>query len=168
MMLEAVAFYAFACLAIVSSGFLLVEGRTPLSASIALAIFGFSVAGLIQSLGADLLAILQWLLSLASVAVLFVASLTVSGLAEEEFNLPPASRVMVKLLGVVAAVCLAGILAWIVGGSFGELAGEAELPGSQAVAISLYSGWASPLHLLGLLLLVVLVGSVVLAKQRLD
>jgi NADH:ubiquinone oxidoreductase subunit 6 (subunit J) len=168
MMLEAVAFYAFAGLAMVSSGFLLAEGRTPLSASIALAVFGFSVAGLIQALGADLLAILQWMLSLASVGVLFVASLTVSGLAEEEFNLPPASRVMVKLLGVVAAVCLGGALAWVVGGTFGDLAGEAELPGSQAVAFSLYTASASPLHLLGLLLLAVLVGSVVLAKQRLD
>ena len=159
MTLEELAFYAFASLAVASSGFLLTEGRTPRSASIALGLLGFSVAGIFQSLGADLLAILGWLLSLASVLV--------SGLAEEEFSLASVGRVMVKLLGTVAAVCVAGVLIWIVKETGGGRVGEAALPDSQAIATSLYAGGVSPLQLLALLLLVALVGSVVLAKRRL-
>jgi len=91
----------------------------------------------------------------------------VSGLAEEEFSLASVGRVMVKLLGTVAAVCVAGVLIWIVKETGGGRVGEAALPDSQAIATSLYAGGVSPLQLLALLLLVALVGSVVLAKRRL-
>ena len=168
MMLEEFSFYLFAGLGVSAAGFLLIEGRTPLSASIAWGFLGLAVAGVLQALGADFLAIAQWTLSLGSVLILFIASLMVSDSVEERFGQASMARVFAKLLGVVAAVLCAGLLFGVIPQSDPGQVQPAAMPGAAEVGRSLFGGGASPVHILGLLLLAVLVGSIVLAKRRLD
>jgi NADH:ubiquinone oxidoreductase subunit 6 (subunit J) len=168
MTLELAVFYFCAGLAAVAAFFLLIEARTPLSASLAFSALGLAVAGIMQGLAADFLAVAQWILSLGAALVLFVSSLMVSGVAGERLGTPSPLRVVAKLSGAVAAAALVGLLLSVVSASRTAPTPSPASPGAASVGESLFGADAVPLHLLGLLLLVVLVGSVVLGKRRLD
>ena len=168
MSLEAAGFYLFAVLAVASASFLLVEGRTPISSSLAFSVLGIAIAGVLQALGADFLAVAQWILSLGAGLVLLVASVMVAGVVAESLDLASPLRVLAKLAGGVSLVWLVGLLLGTVGDP-GEVPGPwATTPGAADLGRVLFGAGTSLVFVLGLLLLVVLVGGLILAKRRLD
>ena len=166
MTLDVLVLYFCAGLALATSFFLLVEARSPLSTSLGLVVLGLAVAGAMQAVGADYLALAEWILALGSALVFFVASLMVSGRGLEDFATPEPLRVVAKLLGVAAAACLVALLFWTLPSAPPMPAPPLSSP--DALGFSLFGPGMAPLFLLGLLLLVAIIGSVVLGKRRLD
>ena len=166
MMLDAWAFYLCAGLALATAFFLLAEARAPLPTSLGGVVLGLAVAGVMQAVGADYLALAAWILALGSALVFFVASLMVSGWGLEEFGTPEPLRVLAKLLGVAVAACLVALLFWALPSAPVVAAPPPVSP--AALGRALFGPGMAPLFLLGLLLLVAIIGSVVLGKRRLD
>ncbi|MCS5636689.1 MAG: NADH-quinone oxidoreductase subunit J [Myxococcota bacterium] len=166
MMLDVFVLYFCAGLALAAAFFLLVEARAPLSTSLGLVVLGLAVAGVMQAVAADYLALAEWILALGSALVFFVASLMVSGRGLEAFGPPEPLRVVAKLLGALAAAFLAVLLFW-------TLPSPPPIPTAlpsapAALGLALFGSGMTPLFLLGLLLLVAIIGSVVLGKRKLD
>ena len=167
-MFEMGAFYFFAALALFSASFLLVEARTPLSTSLAFSALGLAIAGVLQGVAADFLALAEWILSLGAALVLFVSSVMVSGVEGERLGAASPLRVLAKLVGAAAAVTLVGLLVSVVVVPQRTEIAFLPSPGAGSLGGFLFAPGSAALPLLGLLLLVVLVGSVVLARRRLD
>lgn len=175
-MLEAGAFYFFAGFALLSASFLLIEARTPISTSLAFSALGLAIAGVLQGAGADFIALAEWILSLGAALALFVSSVMVSGVRGERFYTASPLRVLAKLAGAVAAAVLVGLLVSVLDTpnvahthtSIPTPIPTPLSPGAANLGGSLFASGSASLPLLGLLLLVVLVGSVVLARRRLD
>jgi len=167
-MLEMGAFYFFAGLALVSASFLLIEARTPIATSLAFSALGLAIAGVLQGVAADFIALAEWILSLGAALVLFVSSVMVSGVDGERLGAASPLRVLAKLAGAVAAAVLVGLLVSVVDAPNPAHTPSPTPPGAASLGESLFAPGSALLPLLGLLLLVVLVGSVVLAKRRLD
>ncbi len=167
-MLEMGAFHFFAGLALVSASFLLIEARTPISTSLAFSALGLAIAGVLQGVAADFIALAEWILSLGAALVLFVSSVMVSGVDGERLGAASPLRVLAKLAGAVAAAVLVGLLVSVVEAPNPAHTPSLTPPGAASLGGSLFAPGSASLPLLGLLLLVVLVGSVVLAKRRLD
>jgi NADH:ubiquinone oxidoreductase subunit 6 (subunit J) len=171
MTLELAGFYLFAVVAVSAATFLLIEGRTPLAASVGFTVLGLAIAGVLQGLGANFLAIGQWILSAGAALVLLISMVMVGGLGGEGLDGASPLRVLVKLVGAVAAAFLIGLLVVTVlfPGPVAPVSPErVATPEIAHLAQSLFGHGPSRILVLGLLLLAVLVGSVVLAKRRLD
>jgi len=168
MTLDIFVVYFCAGLALAAAFFLLVEARAPLSASLGLVVLGLAVAGVMQAVAADYLALAEWILALGSALVFFVASLMVSGRGSEAFGTPEPLRVVAKLLGAVAVAVLVVLLFWTLPSPPPIPAVPPSAPAPAALGLALFGSGMTPLFLLGLLLLVAIIGSVVLGKRRLD
>ncbi len=171
MTLELAGFYVLAVIAVSAAAFLLIEGRTPVAASVGFSVLGLAIAGVFQALAADFLAISQWILSGGAALVLLVLTVMVAGLGSEDLDAASPLRVLAKLVGALAAACIAGLLVVTVlfPGAAAVVSPESVMtPGTADLGQSLFGQGPSRVLVLGLLLLAVLVGSVVLAKRRLD
>ncbi|HIG00617.1 MAG TPA: hypothetical protein EYQ66_04820 [Myxococcales bacterium] len=168
MSLELAVFYFFGALGVAAASFLLVEGRTPISSSMAFCALGLAIAGVLQTLDADFLAVAQWILSLSAGLVLLVSSVMVAGVATESLDLASPARVLGKLAGGVAVAGLVGLLLGTMGDGVERSGPIALTPGTADLGQALFGAGAPLVFVLGLLLLVALVGGVILAKRRLD
>ena len=167
MSLELAVFYFFGALAVAAASFLLVEGRTPISSSLAFCALGLAIAGVLQTLDAEFLAVAQWILSLSAGLVLLVSSVMVAGVATESLDLASPARVLGKLAGGVAVAGLVGLLLGTMGDGVERSGPIALTPGTADLGQALFGAGAPLVFVLGLLLLVALVGGVILAKRRL-
>src|SRR5919206_2511712 len=108
-MAESILFWIMAA-GVVVSGAQVVLRRNPVYAAMSLVACFFFLAGIYVLLSAHLIAILQVLVYAGAVMVLFVFVIMLLNLKEEELG--EARWTAWKVIGVVAVVAGAGVLAW--------------------------------------------------------
>jgi NADH-quinone oxidoreductase subunit J len=165
---EAVLFYAFAVLALLSAGSVILS-RNPISSAMGLVATFFFLAGLYVLLLAHTIAVLQVLVYTGAIMVLFLFVIMLLNLGEVRTE--RGSITLGKVAGALAAVGLFALLALVL---TRVPAGAAGLPAAQlaqfgtlgALGRILYTQWLLPFEAVSLLLLVAIVGAVVVAKAR--
>lgn len=169
-MIQAIAFYLFAGVVILSAG-LTISSRNPVHSVLWLILAFFNAAGLMVLVGAEFIAMLLVIVYVGAVAVLF---LFVVMMLDIDFAELRAGFVRYAPLGVALALMLA---AEVVIGFFGYSAGGVELaskaapidpavPNIQAIGQLLYSRYLFVFEGAGLVLLVAMIGAIVLTHRE--
>jgi NADH-quinone oxidoreductase subunit J len=159
-------FYVLSGLAI-ASAIAVITRRNAVHSALALIVTLLSVAGLYLMLYAPFVAGVQIVVYAGGIMVLF---LFVIMLVNLERSIKEEQYSKQWLAGVLAALCLGGLLAIV----FRK--GESLFPGvprllaednnTQQIGIGLYQNYVLPFEIASLLLLVAIVGAVVMAKKR--
>ena len=169
-MIQAIAFYLFAGVVILSAG-LMISSRNPVHSVLWLILAFFNAAGLMVLCGAEFIAMLLVIVYVGAVAVLF---LFVVMMLDIDFAELRAGFVRYMPLGVALALALAaeiviGAGAWSAGGV--ELAARAApvsatVPNIEAIGLLIYSRYLFIFELAGLVLLVAMIGAIVLTHRE--
>jgi NADH-quinone oxidoreductase subunit J len=160
---ETLFFYIFALMAMVSA-FLVVQRKNPMSSAMCLILTFFAVAGLFVLLSAHLLAALQILVYAGAIMVLILFVIMLLDLKDE--NIVKERWTPAKVLAIAAAAGLVLIFRGIprTQATFPEL--PSGFGSIERIAGLLYSRYALPLEIAGLLLLIAIVGVVIIGKWR--
>jgi len=169
-LIQAIAFYLFAIVMIVSAG-MTISARNPVHSVLWLILAFFNAAGLMVLAGAEFIAMLLVIVYVGAVAVLF---LFVVMMLDIDFSELRAGFVRYLPVGLAVAIALAaelviGVGAWKVGGiSLGKrIAPIAEkTPNIQAIGSLLYTRYLFVFEIAGLVLLVAMIGAIVLTHRR--
>ena len=169
-MIQAIAFYIFATVVIVSAG-LTIASRNPVHSVMWLILAFFNAAGLMVLCGAEFIAMLLVIVYVGAVAVLF---LFVVMMLDIEVAAMRASFARYLPLGLALAVALLAEViiafqAWSVGGV--QLAARAapiapEVSNIQAIGNLLYTRYLFIFEGAGLVLLVAMIGAIVLTHRK--
>lgn len=169
-MIQAIAFYLFAIVMIVSAG-MTISARNPVHSVLWLILAFFNAAGLMVLAGAEFIAMLLVIVYVGAVAVLF---LFVVMMLDIDFSELRAGFVRYLPVGLAVAIALAaelviGVGAWKVGAiSLGKrIAPIADkTPNIQAIGSLLYTRYLFVFEIAGLVLLVAMIGAIVLTHRR--
>ena len=162
-------FYAFALLAIVGAlGTVLL--RSAVHCALALMTSLLGVAGLYLMQGAEFLFAVQIVLYIGGIMVLFLFVIMLVNLDEasklKQFN----AQVPIAIVAVLAAAT--GIYGFLVGGTLGIGPPASKIPVTggnvENVADVLFAEYLLPFELASVLLLVAVVGSVLMARKRVE
>ncbi|WP_294280430.1 NADH-quinone oxidoreductase subunit J [uncultured Sphingomonas sp.] len=169
-MIQAIAFYIFATVVIVSAG-LTISSRNPVHSVMWLILAFFNAAGLMVLCGAEFIAMLLVIVYVGAVAVLF---LFVVMMLDIEVAAMRAGFARYLPLGLALAVALLAEViiafqAWSVGGV--QLAARAapiapEVSNIQAIGNLLYTRYLFIFEGAGLVLLVAMIGAIVLTHRK--
>ncbi|MDQ1156693.1 NADH-quinone oxidoreductase subunit J [Sphingomonas sp. SORGH_AS 950] len=169
-MIQAIAFYIFATMVIVSAGFT-IASRNPVHSVMWLILAFFNAAGLMVLCGAEFIAMLLVIVYVGAVAVLF---LFVVMMLDIEVAAMRAGFARYLPLGLALAVALLAEViiafqAWSVGGV--QLAARAapiapEVSNIQAIGNLLYTRYLFIFEGAGLVLLVAMIGAIVLTHRK--
>ena len=172
MIVQAVLFYIFAAVAVVS-GALVVTARNPVHSVLFLILAFFNTAGLFVLIGAEFLAMILVIVYVGAVAVLFMFVVMMLDIDFDELRsgfvrfLPVGALVGAVLL---AELILAGIgWALIPGGLAAAAAFPAQagnLTNTRALGDVLYTRYLFAFQVAGLILLVAMIGAIVLTLRR--
>lgn len=169
-MLQVIAFYALATVAVVSA-FLVVSARNPVHSVMWLITAFFSSAGLFVLLGAEFLAMLLVVVYVGAVAVLF---LFVVMMLDVDFASLKQGFLSYLPLGGLVALILAGELV-LVGGAWNaaEIAARSEVTATptdmnnvQALGHLIYDEYVYFFQAAGMVLLVAMIGAIVLTLRH--
>ncbi|MHA6722830.1 NADH-quinone oxidoreductase subunit J [Sphingomonas sp. RS2018] len=169
-MIQAIAFYLFAGVVILSAG-LTISSRNPVHSVLWLILAFFNAAGLMVLCGAEFIAMLLVIVYVGAVAVLF---LFVVMMLDIDFAELRAGFVRYVPLGIALAL---GLAAEVVVGFFGYTAGgvelaakaapvQADVPNIEAVGRLLYTRYLFVFEGAGLVLLVAMIGAIVLTHRE--
>ena len=169
-MIQAIAFYLFAGVVILSAG-LMISSRNPVHSVLWLILAFFNAAGLMVLVGAEFIAMLLVIVYVGAVAVLF---LFVVMMLDIDFAELRAGFVRYMPLGVALALALA---AEVIIGFYGYTAGGVELaakaapidptvPNIEALGRLLYTRYLFVFEGAGLVLLVAMIGAIVLTHRE--
>jgi NADH-quinone oxidoreductase subunit J len=169
-MIQAIAFYLFAIVTIVSAG-MTISSRNPVHSVLWLILAFFNAAGLMVLAGAEFIAMLLVIVYVGAVAVLF---LFVVMMLDIDFSELRAGFVRYLPVGLAVAAALAaelviGVGAWSVGGvNLGKrIAPIADkTPNIQAIGNLLYTRYLFVFEIAGLVLLVAMIGAIVLTHRK--
>ncbi|URW76570.1 NADH-quinone oxidoreductase subunit J [Sphingomonas donggukensis] len=169
-MIQAIAFYLFAGVVILSAG-LTISSRNPVHSVLWLILAFFNAAGLMVLCGAEFIAMLLVIVYVGAVAVLF---LFVVMMLDIDFTELRAGFVRYAPLGVALAVAIAaeiviGAGAWSAGGvELGAKAAPiaADVPNIEALGRVLYTRYLFVFEGAGLVLLVAMIGAIVLTHRE--
>ena len=176
-MIQTLAFYLFAVLAIASGAFV-VLARNPVHSVLWLILAFFNAAGLMILVGAEFIAMLLVIVYVGAVAVLFLFVVMMLNIDFAELragfirNAPLGALVAVILLvEIVVVVVLAkagpvtggGLALGVPDGSAAPLLGEGN---TENIGALLYSRYLYLFEMAGIILLVALVGAVVLTHRE--
>ncbi|MGK6319937.1 NADH-quinone oxidoreductase subunit J [Sphingomonas sp. DT-204] len=169
-MIQAIAFYLFAAIVIVSAA-LTITSRNPVHSVLWLILAFFNAAGLMVLVGAEFIAMLLVIVYVGAVAVLF---LFVVMMLDIDFTELRAGFVRYGALGlalavVVAAEVVIGAGAWSAGGV--DLAAraapiDAAVPNIEGIGRLLYTRYLFVFEGAGLVLLVAMIGAIVLTHRE--
>lgn len=169
-MIQAIAFYLFAIVVLVSAA-MTISSRNPVHSVLWLILAFFNAAGLMVLVGAEFIAMLLVIVYVGAVAVLF---LFVVMMLDIDFAELRAGFVRYFGIGLVLAVALAaeiliGIGAWSAGGI--ELSRRASptpatIPNIEAIGQLLYTRYLFIFEGAGLVLLVAMIGAIVLTHRE--
>jgi NADH-quinone oxidoreductase subunit J len=172
MILQAIAFYLFAGLA-VASALLVVSARNPVHSVLFLILAFFNAAGLFVLLGAEFLALILVIVYVGAVAVLFLFVVMMLDIDFAELR-----RGFLKHLpfGALVGLLILGELIFVlVGWSFARAAPDlaaaptpptSALTNAEALGRILYTQYVFYFQIAGLILLVAMIGAVVLTHRR--
>jgi NADH-quinone oxidoreductase subunit J len=162
---EQVAFFAFAIPLVFTAG-LVVVSKNPMHAAMALVAAFFFLAGIYVLLSAHLVAFLQILVYAGAVMVLFLFVIMLLSLGNE--HLEREHYKGMQILGVVGVVAMTVVLAMAIRDAVGtEVATVAADFGTvKAVGRALFKDYLLPFEATSILLLVAILGSVVVAKEK--
>ncbi|MFQ5677926.1 MAG: NADH-quinone oxidoreductase subunit J [Gemmatimonadota bacterium] len=164
-------FFSFA-VATILGALLVITRRNPVASVMYLVVVFFSLSGLFLLLGAQFIAALQVILYAGAIMVLFlfVVMLLNLGHAPRERFGRPLGRFIAGSLGIALVATVTKLLLMDArplpsgpGGLPAPLAGKGAV---ELVAEPLFLAYAVPFEVTGLLLLVAIVGTVVLARRR--
>ncbi len=171
-MIQAIAFYLFATVVIVS-GALTISSRNPVHSVLWLILAFFNAAGLMVLVGAEFIAMLLVIVYVGAVAVLF---LFVVMMLDIDFSELRTGFVRYLPLGLALAVALAaeiiiGVGAWGAGGvELGRRVAPLDpgnvVPNIQALGNLLYTRYLFVFEGAGLVLLVAMIGAIVLTHRE--
>lgn len=169
-MIQAIAFYLFAGVVILSAA-MTITARNPVHSVLWLILAFFNAAGLMVLAGAEFIAMLLVIVYVGAVAVLF---LFVVMMLDIDFAELRAGFVRYAVFGLAIAVALAaeiviGTMAWTAGKI--DLAKrvapiDPELSNVQAIGMLLYSRYLYLFEAAGFILLVAMVGAIVLTHRQ--
>jgi len=166
-MLQAVMFYVFAVLTIIS-GITVVTRRNPISAAVALVVSFFFLAAMYVMLGAHFVAITQVLVYAGAIMVLFIFVIMLLNLREEGPS--PLEEFGVRAVGglSVAGLVGTGIVVAIESVAYEPMGPiDANFGTIEAVGEAMFGGpYLLPFEIASALLTVAMVGAVVLAKRE--
>ncbi|MEM1126977.1 MAG: NADH-quinone oxidoreductase subunit J [Bacteroidota bacterium] len=143
--------------------------RNPVNSALWLILNLFCIAGLYLTLNAQFIGVIQVLVYAGAIMVLFLFVIMLLNLSE----LPRPADANPKLVaGFSAGVVLMALLVYAIASGFDALPEPVALPelvenGSpKAIARELFTVYALPFEMIGILLLVATIGAVMLAKKR--
>ncbi len=172
MILQAIAFYLFAGLA-VTAALLVVSARNPVHSVLFLILAFFNAAGLFVLLGAEFLALILVIVYVGAVAVLFLFVVMMLDIDFAELR-----RGVLKHLpfgALVGCVLLGELIFVLVGWDFAQgahrlaaapILPESGLTNAEALGRVLYTQYVFYFQIAGLILLVAMMGAVVLTLRR--
>jgi NADH-quinone oxidoreductase subunit J len=167
-MLTQVIFFLLAILAIVAA-FGLIFSRNPVSSALWLVLNLFSIAGLYLTLNAEFIGIIQILVYAGAIMVLFLFVIMLLNLG----SLPSLARLDWRIVaGFLVGAAVLAQLVYVIAASLDVLptmviAEDAALTGSaSAIGLELFTRYALPLQIIGILLLAATIGAVMIAKRR--
>jgi NADH-quinone oxidoreductase subunit J len=170
MTVEAILFYVFGALAVVSSLGLILNLRNTVAAVMSLVVTMLSLGAIYLLLEAYLVAAIQIMVYGGAIVVLFLFVVMLLNLSTDEF--PPASQRLIKLGVVIAGIA---ILAQVIPALSADplLVAPAEptpegFGGYHQVGIALYTDYVLLVEMASLLLLGAIVGALILAKRKID
>ena len=161
--MEAVLFWILAVL-IVLSALGVVAMRNPVHSAMSLIGSFFCLAAMYVLLRAHLVAWLQVLVYAGAIMVLFTFVIMLLSLTEAELGRP--RHTVFKVVGVLAAGCIAVAATWAVLRGPETMALVPAAGTLKSVAHILYTRFALAFEAIAVLLLVAIVGAVVVAKRR--
>ena len=172
MILEAVAFYIFAAVA-VAAGVMVIASRNPVHSVLFLILAFFNAAGLFVLMGAEFLAMILVVVYVGAIAVLFLFVVMMLDINFAELRqgflqyLPIGA--LTGLILLVELIMIGGT--WVVSpGAAGAAAVPAPdpdaIPNTEALGQVLYTKYALLFQLSGLVLLVAMIGAIVLTLRK--
>lgn len=166
MNLEIITFFVLGAL-LIASGITVITYKNPVVSAIALVFHFFMLAGLYLNLHAEFLAVLQILVYAGAIMVLVIFVIMLLNLGNEEklkekFNYR-------KLIAIIFAFVLVLQFAIIYSTLAGSFPGSQNSVGSPGViGADLFNNYLFPFEAISLLLLAAIIGSVILAKRKVD
>ncbi|HEX8555336.1 MAG TPA: NADH-quinone oxidoreductase subunit J [Sphingomonas sp.] len=169
-MIQAIAFYLFATVVIVSAG-LTVSSRNPVHSVMWLILAFFNAAGLMVLVGAEFIAMLLVIVYVGAVAVLFLFVVMMLDIEVATMRSKAAQYLPVGLALAVAlaAEIIIAVGAWSAGGlKLARRAAptDATTPNIQAIGELLYTRYLFVFEGAGLVLLVAMIGAIVLTHRE--
>jgi NADH-quinone oxidoreductase subunit J len=171
-MIQAIAFYIFAVIVLVS-GAMTIASRNPVHSVLWLILAFFNAAGLMVLVGAEFIAMLLVIVYVGAVAVLFLFVVMMLDIDFTELRAGFVRYFGIGLVLAVALVCelLIAVGAWSAGGV--DLARRAapidrasDIPNIQAIGNLLYTRYLFIFEGAGLVLLVAMIGAIVLTHRQ--
>ena len=169
MIIQALAFYAFAAVAI-ASGVMVISARNPVHSVLFLILAFFNAAGLFVLLGAEFLAMILVIVYVGAVAVLFLFVVMMLDINFAELRqgfmryLPIGALVGLMLL--IELVLMFG--AWAFSAQSGNVAAAPtpdNLSNTAAIGVLLYTRYVYAFQASGMVLLVAMIGAIVLTHR---
>ena len=172
MIVQALAFYVFAAVAVISAG-LVVANRNPVYSVLFLILAFFNAAGLFVLLGAEFLAMMLVVVYVGAVAVLFLFVVMML-----DINFAELRQGFVRYAGigaVIGLILVAEIIFVVASGAIspavGALAGSPTPPAAQvgnteALGRILYTDYFYLFQASGLVLLIAMIGAIVLTHRE--
>lgn len=167
-MASQITFFALAITSI-AAGVGMLWSKSPVNSALWLVLNLFCIAGLYLTLNAQFIAVIQILVYAGAIMVLFLFVIMLLNLAEA----PSVTRVTIgKLVGFFLAMGVLSLLTYAVAAGLGVLpesivADAATVTGSpSSLAKSLFTTYALPFEIVGILLLAATIGAVIIAKRK--
>jgi NADH-quinone oxidoreductase subunit J len=172
MIIQAIAFYVFAAVAI-ASGVMVVSSRNPVHSVLFLILAFFNSAGLFVLLGAEFLAMILVVVYVGAVAVLFLFVVMMLDINFVELRKGFITYLPIGfVIGIILLVELALVFgAWVVS-PLAETAARAPTPAPERIAnthalgLVLYTNYVYLFEAAGFVLLVAMVGAIVLTHRQ--
>jgi NADH-quinone oxidoreductase subunit J len=168
--IQAIAFYLFAAIVIVSAG-MTISSRNPVHSVMWLILAFFNAAGLMVLVGAEFIAMLLVIVYVGAVAVLFlfVVMMLDVEVAELRAGVARYAPVGLAIAAALAVEVIVAIKAWSIGGL--TLARRAApirdaVPNIQAIGDLIYTRYLFVFEGAGLVLLVAMIGAIVLTHRE--
>lgn len=169
-MLQALAFYMFAGI-LCFSALAVITARNPVHSVLFLILAFFNAAGLFILLGAEFVGMILVIVYVGAVAVLFLFVVMMLDISFADMRKGAMQYVPVGLLiGIVLLAELAIVYGtWSASGLEGNLAvgmpDPAEITNTNALGQNIYTFFAYPFQIAGLILLVAMIGAIVLTHR---
>src|SRR5467141_3994961 len=170
MIIQALAFYLFAGIA-VASGVMVISARNPVHSVLFLILAFFNAAGLFVLMGAEFLAMILVVVYVGAVAVLFLFVVMMLDVDFVELRQGFSDYLPIGL--VIGAVFLAELLlvggGWVINPNVAKsitAAIPANVSNTEALGLVLYTRYVHYFQLAGIVLLVAMIGAIVLTLRH--